>query len=446
MGRCSNDALIAKISNKAVTKQTEVSFSVLTDVDRCVRVTASKHIATTGATTYNTYKVPEDMFNCLAEGCRNTGTLTLQGVGGPSVTYTVGYDATEYYAGLVTFYFYAPEAGSYTFSFTIADIANSTMSNADTYNQTITATGEGFYPVIIDFSQVPDAVVGNGWEASTAGARFSITDTTSGDDYVTNIGVSSFYFYDSVEDFEVNDVVKIGCIDGIEGALSISAADASCWGAAYDATSPALELTVTGRALTPNYWKLNPMVEKSTESEGWTIATDTREILSTTINGVTYGYIQVPDFYADECGFTTVAIDDQCNVTDAAMNRVNSPSIVALNERQFLVIDGKHTEEYTIGTILFNGSLVGLPVVVSYPKAAVVDKFVANDQVIGSRRVRMSIPVVQTDGVRVHKVFNNVLITSFPETLNTEETTFAFTISVQRDRNGNMFEFMRIKD
>lgn len=446
MGRCSNDALLAKISNNKLEKQTEVSFSVLTDVDRCVRVTASKYVDTTGTVVYNAYKVPEDMFNCLAEGCRNTGTLTLTGTGSPSVTYTVGYDATEYYAGLVTFYFYAPAAGSYTISYTIADIADSTMSNADTYNKTITATAEGFYPIIIDFSQEPDAVVGNGWTASTAGARFVIADITTGDAYATNIGLSSFYFYDSVEDFEVNDVVKIGCLDGIEGALSISAADASCWGGGYDATTPALELTVTGRALTPNYWKLNPMMEKGTESEGWAIATDTREVLSKEIDGVTYGYVQVPDFYADECGFTTVAIDDQCNVTDAAMNRVNSPSIVALNERQFLVIDGKSTEEYTAGTILFNASLIGLTVVVSYPKAAVVEKYVGNDQAIGSRRVRMSIPVVQTDGVKVNRLYNNVLVTSFPETINTEETTFAFTISVQRDRNGNMFETMVIKD
>jgi len=228
--------------------------------------------------------------------------------------------------------------------------------------------------------------------------------------------------------------------------LTVDPVDASCWGSGYDPTSISIERTITAGKVSPNWWKLNPLMSKGTKTNGWYIPGDEREVLSTTINGVEYGYVQFPDMQIEECAFTTAAIADKCNVTDSTLNRVNTPVLVDLNERQFIVLDGTTTESTDAGMILLHSSLVGLSVIVSYPKKAVVEQYLANDEALDERRVRMSFTEVQTDGIKNVFVYNNVLVTSFPGTINNEETSFEFTISIQRDRNGNFFEKYRIVD
>lgn len=449
MGRCTNNALISKIGVKKINKEMEVDFSVLTDVDRCMKVNAMNYLETTGTSAaYNAYRVPEDMFNCLAEGCRNSGTLTITGEAKSSVgaKYAVGYDATEFYAGVATYYVHLPVSGSYELTTTMSDMVDPSQKNADVYSQTIEAKGEGFQPVIVDFSKAPQSQSGDGWAASGKGAIINVDVKNNDDEVAAVAGISSFYFYDTIEDFEVNDVVKIGCIDELAGDLTVDPVDASCWGSGYDPTSISIERTLTAKSATPNYWKLNPLMSKGTKTDGWFIQGDEREILTTTVDGVEYGYVQFPDMQINECAFTTAAIADKCNVTDSTLNRVNTPVIVDLNEKQYIVLDGTTTELTDAGKILFHPSLVGLTVVVSYPKKAVVEQYLANDEALDERRVRMSFSTVQTDGVKHVYVYNNVLITSFPGTVNNEETSFEFTISIQRDRNGNFYEVSRIID
>ena len=47
--------------------------------------------------------------------------------------------------------------------------------------------------------------------------------------------------------------------------------------------------------------------------------------------------------------------------------------------------------------------------------------------------------------MKVNYIFNNVLVTSFPTTLsNTDETTFEFEVSIQKDNNGRFFEVQKL--
>jgi len=185
-------------------------------------------------------------------------------------------------------------------------------------------------------------------------------------------------------------------------------------------------------------------MSKSESTIGWISHTVEREITSTTINGITYGYVQLADMNMEECSFTTAAIADDCNVTDSMLNRVNSPVVIELNEKQFIVLDGVTTSNADAGKLLFHSSLIGKNVIISYPRQVDVEHFVGNEEALDTRRVRMSFTQEQTDGVKTVYVYNNVLITSFPGTLNNEETTFEFTISVQRDRNGNFYEMYKV--
>ena len=57
---------------------------------------------------------------------------------------------------------------------------------------------------------------------------------------------------------------------------------------------------------------------------------------------------------------------------------------------------------------------------------------------------RVSYAKVHTDGVKYRFVFDNVLITSFPNAMTEEETEFAFTINIQKDAQGRFGRAYRI--
>lgn len=451
MARCKGDELLAKIGINKLDKTMEVDFAVLTDLDDCIKVNAKNYVGVqnTDTAAYNQYSVPSDMFNCLAVGCRNTGTLQLTGDSAEimSAKYFLNHDARDIAGGAATFYLWFENAGSYEVSFSVADAADQNMTNSDTYTKDVVVTGAGFYPVVIDLSEVPASVTGTGWTPTEAGAVFSVAIEVAGGTTGTPVtwGVSSFYFYGSTEEFEVNDVVKIACLTEISGDSTIDAVDASCWGGGYDPDSVAIEKTIVGSSVTPNYWKLNPLMMRGDKTEGWYLQSTSKEVAAVTVDGISYGYVQLPDMFVDECAFTTAAIADDCNVTDSQLSRLSSPVPVSLNERQFLVQDGAQGSSVS-GRILVHPSHVGRKIVVSYPKTASVEHYVANDENLNFRRTRMTYTVTQTDGVKNIYVFNNVLVTSFPGTINAEETSFSFTISIQRDKDGNFFDQYRVID
>lgn len=436
--RCGNDTLISKIGMKSLNKLMEVDFAVLTDVDSCVKINTKNYYSQNGVAAYNVYNTPEDMFNCLAEGCKNTGTLTvMNAAGAPSeATFELRADATEFAAGVITYYVYFPTAGTYDLKTTISDIKNKNQSEADVFEQPFTVTEAGFQPVVIDLVKPTSRIPANGgWQESVDGIFLKL-EVTPESTIKSDIGFSSIYIYNSLEDFEVNDVIKIGCIDEFAGELTVDPVEASCFGAGYDASSIAIERTLTGKSVTANYWKLNPLMSKGHMTSGWVIQTAEKEVVLDAAQDL--GYIQLPDMFMDECAFTTAAIADSCNVTDSLLTRVNSPVIMDINEKQFIVLDS--------GRIVFHKSLAGKKLLISYPKQVDVEHFVASESSLNERRVRMSFVQEQTDGVKQHYIYNNVLITSFPGTVNGEETTFEFTISVQRDKNGNFYEMYRVAE
>lgn len=440
MTRCGNDTLISKIGMNTLNKLVEVDFSVLTDIDSCVRATTKNYLAYTGTSaTYSTYNTPEDMFNCLPECCKNTGTLTVMNGTGQKTgaSFVVKGDAREFVAGAITYYIHFPAAGTYQIETKISDGSDKNQSDVDIYKKEITVVSGGFQPVVIDLSKAPQAQAGAGWLTSENGVVLGI-DVTPEKTIIATIGLSSIYIYNSMEDFEANDVVKIGCIDEFAGELTVDPSESGCFGIGYDAKSIAIERTLTGKSVTANYWKLNPLMSKGTLTSGWMIQTREKVVSPTIIEGINYGYVQLSDMHMEECAFTSVSVSGSCHVTESLLNRLSTPTVVALNEQQFIV-----TED---GKLLFHESLIGKELIISYPKTVDVEHFVGNEDVLDTRRVRMSFIQEQSDGVKQHYIYNNVLITSFPGTVNNEETTFEFTISVQRDKNGNFFEMYRITE
>lgn len=457
MPRCKNDALLNKIGVKKLGKLTEVDFSVLSDADSCIKINAKSYLSLTSAgdetsaitsSAFQRLKVPQDMFSCLPEGCKNTGTLVMTTTGGTyaGANFVIKEDATDFYAGVMTYYVWVQDPGTYRVRTAMKGLKN---TDSDIYYTEVqSALGEEFLPVLVDFSKVPNSNTGNGWFAEVEGAQVEayVHKMDDGEEAVPySFGLSSFYVYESLEMLEVNDVVKIGCLDDFSGDITIDAADASCFGSGYDPSSISIERTLTGKAATPNYWKLNPLEQRGDKTDGYFIHTVEREVRSIEAFGE-FGVIHLGDMFVEECGFTTAQLSDDCNVTQSELNRVNSPIPIELDENQFIVLDGRFTETGHAGMILVHKDLIGEHIIVSYPKQADVEHFVGNENDLEYRRVRMSFSKMHTDKTRVVYVYNNVLITSFPETVNNEEGSFNFNISIQRDQNGNFYEKFRITE
>lgn len=431
MARCKNDLLMKKIGVDKLTNQQEVDFTVLNDLPDCRRINASKYI--TGSGTYNRYRSPENQFECMRTGCVNSGTLYNEGA---ATTYQAQFDATEFAAGVVTFYVTGSDAGTVTFK--ISESAN--FTDADVYEVPLAALArgkDGYKAVVVDLATEPTSEVGNGWTPNATGAFISIEVTPATGEPTTDIGVSSIFIFDDLAEFETMSAVKIACLTTVGGSWDLDAAEQTCFSGGYDETSISnFELTITGKALTSNYMILHPLMGKGSAVEGFDMAT----IEKTVEAEGDFGVVILADKDLAECGFLSVARGDSCNVTDSAMTALSVPSKMAIDEGHYIV------EEQADGTtkIYFNQALVGITVVVSYPKKAEVEEWELSEDNAGSRRVRLSYSRTWTDGTKWRFVFDNVLVTSFPDEITEEESEFEFTIVIQKDATGRFGRAYRI--
>jgi len=292
---------------------------------------------------------------------------------------------------------------------------------------------------VVDLSKAPTSEIGNGWSPVSTGAyiQIGVTPTDPAFDK-SNIGISSISVFDDIADFETQTTVKIGCLTTVGGSWDLDAAEATCFSnGGYDETSiNNFEHTITGKALTPNYQLLNPLMGKGTAVEGWDTATVDKVIEA---DG-DYGKVTLADKHPGECGFIAVALADTCNVTDASLTELSVPSVVDLDEGHYIITENQDGTT----SIWFNKELVGAHVNISYPKTVEIEEWEMNESNVSTRRVRLSYARVWSDGTKWRFVFDNVLITSFPEEITEEESEFEFTIVIQKDATGRFGRAYRI--
>lgn len=461
MNKCNLNRVVAqKVGYNKVEKTQEVDFNLSTDIDACVKINTKNYIAYEGATApvYSRLAVPQDMINvCAVKGCKNTGTLIIstKNEGSDSnythtasATFAKATNAVLISAGIVYFYVDFPKAGTYTVELTIGDIKDTELTNGDKYTQEVTVTSEGYKPISFDLSVAPSEDVGTGWNPTTSGITMQI-DVTSADSTEAGyiVGLSSISIFEDVEDLATNEVVKLGCMTGIEGDDTIDAMEEQCLGAQYDTSTTSVERTITASTWTPNVMMLNPLIHRTEVTEGFYIATVEMTVEQDAENE-NYGSVQLADSYDEVCGFIYSSIADSCNINDSILTRINNPNLMNLDERQFQVINSflNPTVDVEGSKLYFNKALVGKTVIISYPRAVEVEEFIATEAGINERRAQMSYTKKQSDGVVEVHVYDNVLITSFPQTINNSDSEFSFTISVQRDKNGNFFRIMKYNE
>lgn len=436
---CNYDALFNKVGLEKLNKQVEVTIEALSDLSNCVSIKTNKPLRITPsnendtpAPYYNARRRPDNQFECMPAECKTTGTMTA-GVAG-TVAYRAQFDFSEYAAGVVAFYVNNIDNATQTITFKIGNDKN--FTNADVYEIPVSKLvkgKDGYSAVIVDLSSVPTSVVGEGWTANRNGAFVEIsTDAT--------MGLSTIAFYKSMRDFETSTVVKVGCLTELGTDFELEAAEETCFSHGYDdSETPTFERTITGNSVTPNYWILNPLMGRGQNTEGFV----PKNVEKTIIADDGYGTVILDDINQDECGWMTVAMNDNCNIFDGVMYRLSVPSKVELKDEEhyFAVNNDDGTT-----TLYFKESLVGETVMVSYPKLVEVEEMVADMDNLGKTRYRYTETIHYTDGTEEVTVFDNVLITSFPYTINQDETEFSFTIRIQKAKNGHIMRKMRVLD
>ena len=437
--KCKNEKFMSTVGKTKLNKSVEVDFDVQRNLPDCQKKNASKKLYASEGATFDRFKIPANQFECMRHDCVNTGTLYAS-----QAMYKFKVDASDFAAGVLTFYVLPPAASGSTVVVRLSDDVS--FTNADEYTLTLSdfaTAADGYKAVIVDLTQTPTES-GTGW--SKTGEAIYVDIVITGGTASESIGISSLAIFESMDDFAVSTHVIARCLTGVDGSWDLDVAEQSCFKTGqFDVDElSGFEKTVTFRAITPNYWRLNPLYNKGTLTKGWD-----KETVEATVKALTdtdYGYIKLDDMDQKECGFTSIQVLYDCresqNTGDALLERLSIPNKVDMDEDHYQLIDnGDGTT-----TILFNKVHIGRSMLISYPKAVdVTDSFTLSEENVNELRTRMTYTRCYTDGMKYRFIFNNVLITSFPDAISEDDDAEGeITFNIQRDADGKFGQAYRI--
>ena len=434
MAKCKNEKFMSTVGVNKLTKNVEVDFDVQRNLPDCQKINAGRYVSTTASNPrYDRFKIPKNQFECMQGLCVNSGTLYNSG---SDTVYKFKLDATEFAAGVLTFYVLGTTGNA---EVTISDAVG--FVNADKYTIALAEMAhgdDGYTAVVVDLSQEPTDI-GNGWSATgdSIYVKVKVTGAT---------GISTLAMFESMDDFAVSTHVIARCLTGVDGSLDLDVAERTCFkGGQFDTSDlNGIEKTVSYKAITPNFWRLSPMYRKGYLTKAWD--RETVEMTVKALSGTDYGYVTLDDIDQDECGFISIQVLYDCrdsqNAAEAMLDRLAIPSKVDMDGGHYQLIDnGDGTT-----TILFNEIHIGKSVLIAYPKVVeVADSFDITDEDVNEVHTRMSYVKCYTDGTKYRFVYNNVLVTSFPDALSEDdEQEGELTLNIQRDANGRFGYAYRI--
>lgn len=447
MNKCRNEKFMATIGMDKLTKQTEVDFDIQRNLPDCQMLNTGRNIVSTAAeaSRFDRFRIPANQFECMRNDCVNSGTYYN---GGAETVYKMGLDATEFAAGVLTFYVLPPAATDATAVVKLSD--SPSMENADQYTVNLadmSKGADGFVAVVIDLTQTP-TTVGEGWSKEGDAIYISIEVTGATEDEL--VGISTIAMFEDMDDFAVSTHVIARCLTGIDGSWDLDEAEETCFNRGKFNTDEltSIEKNLTYRAITSNFWRLNPMYNKGNLVQAWDKEVVEAEVKAITIDGTDYGYVTLPDMDQNECRYFSVQVVYDCRDSngsvDSLLERLSIPSRVDMDEGHYQLIDnGDGTT-----TVLFNKVHVGRNVMIAYPKIVEVsDSFYLSDEGVNELRTSMTYKKCYTDGTKWRFVFNNVLITSFPDLMSEDDDAEGeLTIAIKRDRDGRFGYAYRIID
>lgn len=395
---------------------TEIIMKIKEALDTCFRYSTQSPIATDlvgGSIYYDKMDRPEDALSC-AGSCKNLGTLYGEVSGTlATVTFQEYLDANEIANGLVNVYVNVPASGTYDVVFTIGDYTEGAgLANADIYTYTLVAdAGAGFYPVTIDLGAIPSAIAGTGWGITTTGVSYSIAidGLTAGD----QVGFSTIDFYSSVNDLKKNYTLFMKCIESISGDDTVDVIEEACSEKSYDSSSISAEITLSFNQVAGDFDKLNPTLfdVDATSFKLPATATQTAVAYTDPVSGIEYASIQVSEMDYAGCGDVSVIAPDDCG--SLILNEVSVNTGVALDNTSFIVLSDDNGIDNR-GRILLDASYVGKTLSVLYMADTPVESVRESRAEIRDFLAQILIPMKYKNGRVEWRLYDNVLVTSFP--------------------------------
>lgn len=446
MSVCDNKILIEKLTTSPLDNDTEIHVTVLSNLTACTAVNTRDFAFTTAvpgtARSFNEYLRPHDEFQCLPEGCVNSGTLQVTGGIGATVWAgtTISTDATKFVAGILTFFTYLRAPGTQTIRVSISDFEDPGFNDADIYEYEATALLAGFVPIAIDLAEAPSSITGSGWSDSDLGIniRIEVDPVSTGTQGYAYL--SSLRIFNSLLDFRVNETVIMGCVENITGDNTVDVTTSTCFGASVDENSASFDRDVLARAITPNWNILSPMMRRGEATEGSIPKTVQLRVRETVRDGKTFGMVRITNINPDECRFLYAQLADSCDVKDSQKFLSSSPVAISITPTDFIRLSGINTPAVDQGVLLFHESLIGEEVRISYPKKVSVSEWIADGRDANRRRTNVMVVRKVKGEIEMIDTYSNVIVTSFPDTNTRDETDFNLAFSVQRDRDGEFFK------
>lgn len=440
MSKCCNDTLLKAIGIKKLDKHSKLTFNILYSFPDCRLINTRDYVSIGegNTTTYDALDRPDDALECNHNHCVNTGTRTVaKGTAqNAEITFKAAYDMTDLATGIMTFY------AKTTNNVTVLISSTSDFEDADSYTVSSgNGTSDDFYLFTVDLSETPTSVVGDGWEPSQSGAFIKVTAGTSD----STLDISSIFFFENMEELELNHVVEMSCLTGFEGEDTVDAIESACFAGSYDESSVdgGLERTITGTAITSNWWMLNPLMQKGTTTTSYMSCNSEMTIVADNSTNPTAGIVRLLDAYEDECGYISVQLVKPCSVAEATLKRIDVATSEAVDAQHFYVSRSESGET----SLVFNPDLIGETVRISYPREIRGEVININKlNLANAPRVRMTREIPLTDGDIYIVQYDNVLITSFSDNQTSDgnaEISIGINIQPNED-DGNFGRIIRV--
>lgn len=462
MAKCDSQGFVVRLEQMGKLKDQDLIYVSVTDnLASCAKIdarTISKDGVVNleaGKMLYNAANVPEDEFGCSKNKCANTGTfqgpVDTEGVGeGKEVIIGDFYkkmDGNLYLAGMVTAYILLPD-GDHKVSLEITNYQEAAWANSNTINKIVHATkgngGSALYPVVFDLADLSE-VKGTGWTNGTVGTKLRVHIAGDNLEAKNLVGVSSFAFYESTEDLEINKVIVLGCIDTAGDSQDFDVIEGACSQSEYNSNSGSATASFSVNKWSKNFEYLNPTWHTTDETMFGIPHIVTRKVLEGTGDLAGYGYIQLSDMIDGDCGFTYIQTPG-CANNSSELTRVSSPVPVELGPDKFQILSTSFNGTENMGTILVDPQWIGqeLNVIYRQEREAEISQ-VTNE--FRDFRVNIIVPFRMKNGEKVYHYYENAFMTTNAHNISRQdESARDVSFNVAADENGVRYKIVRPRD
>lgn len=463
--KCESEGFVVRSEQYGKLKDQDLVMASITDtLTSCAKINTriiqegvdNANIQNLTGGIYNASNVPEDEFGCSKNKCFNTGTY--QGaVTAANTPVLIGdfrktMDGNLYLAGMMTAYVMLPD-GDHTVTLEISDYTELGWENYSKVPVTVHATqgnnGSAMYPVVFDLTDVTEAnTVGSGWTNGTVGVKVRIridgTNLAAGN----LVGVSSFAFYEGIEDLMLNQVVLFRCINTIGDNQSLDVIEGSCSQSEYNTTSGSVTLSLTVNQWTKNFEYLNPTWHRSAETEFGIPRIVTRTVTQGEGELADWGLIQLSDMQQGQCGHVYIQTPG-CANNSSQLTRVSSPvpiQFTAGDSDKFQVLTTSYNGDQSLGLILVGKQWVGqeLNVIYLQRREAEVSEITNEFREFGCT---VMVPFRRKNGeIEYHYYENAFLTTDVNNISRSDDSTKEIQFTIAADENGVKKKIVRPLD